>query len=466
MKKRTKPVTVLFLLAALAAVAIGLWFTLVAWPSPSTKQAAGDKPAMVEAYERLFAAYNGAAVEELEPPSLDPFPEDALDIIAGYERLFARMEQGVNASGGLDLKRLPGSEPQEWTDEETSTVEQFLDKNREFVREIREMAERGGPVYALDFSKGFEMDLPHLSPMRSCARVLEADAVVKGMEGNNSEAVEDIIAGMKLGEALSLEPVLPSQLVRIAICGIMHSAVWDSFDGGDLPPGVTRKLIAQLARGHHREAFAEALRGEQYMGLDVFSRVKDGDRAMLRAWGGSLNYGDTVEEWAQAIFLWWYASPFGRPWLDKDEASYVDIMSRVANAAKMPYYEAYAHLTQIERDIRDLPRTRVVSGRVVLALLRAFEAQARHEAMLDLMQIGILVEQYKARTGSFPGTLDAIAADLGGSVPVDPFSGKSYRYRPLGEKFLLYSIGANRFDDGGTHDYREGDIVWRAREEL
>ena len=80
------------------------------------------------------------------------------------------------------------------------------------------------------------------------------------------------------------------------------------------------------------------------------------------------------------------------------------------------------------------------------------------------MQLGILVEQYRTREGYYPDTLDDIASNLGGSVPVDPFSGKKYRYRPLGSVLVLYSIGENRLDDGGTHEYRKGDIVWRGEE--
>jgi hypothetical protein len=59
--------------------------------------------------------------------------------------------------------------------------------------------------------------------------------------------------------------------------------------------------------------------------------------------------------------------------------------------------------------------------------------------------------------------LDAIVPDLGGSVPVDPFSGEEYHYQPSDDGSLLYSVGQNLVDDGGKHDYREGDIVWRGK---
>ena len=110
-----------------------------------------------------------------------------------------------------------------------------------------------------------------------------------------------------------------------------------------------------------------------------------------------------------------------------------------------------------------MPQTLRYSRELLPALGRTCEAQARHEAFIDLIQIGILVEQYKAHNGSYPDTLNDIASGLGGSVPVDPFSGKGYRYKPLGAVFVLYSISHNRLDDGGTHDrhYMKGDIVWR-----
>jgi hypothetical protein len=84
--------------------------------------------------------------------------------------------------------------------------------------------------------------------------------------------------------------------------------------------------------------------------------------------------------------------------------------------------------------------------------------------MLDLMQMGILVEQHRARTGSYPESLDAIAPELGGSLPADPFTGEAYQYQPSDDGFLLYSVGMNRIDDGGRHEFGSGDIVWRGEQ--
>jgi len=102
------------------------------------------------------------------------------------------------------------------------------------------------------------------------------------------------------------------------------------------------------------------------------------------------------------------------------------------------------------------------------AFTHASRSQARHEAKLDLMQMGLVIEQYQADHGLYPDTLDSIEPRLGGSMPVDPFTGEPYHYRRTGDSFRLYSVGANLTDDGGIVDTRStslGDLVWRGREE-
>ena len=152
--------------------------------------------------------------------------------------------------------------------------------------------------------------------------------------------------------------------------------------------------------------------------------------------------------------------------MNMDGAAYIDIMSRASSAAELPYYEAAPQLMRLETETRNLPSTRILAKmHIVSGLSSTCGAQAQHEATLDLMQMGILVEQYKASTGTYPEDLDAIVPELGGSLPVDPFTGKPYQYQPSDDGSLLYSIGQNLIDDGGRHNLASGDIVWREKTE-
>jgi hypothetical protein len=148
----------------------------------------------------------------------------------------------------------------------------------------------------------------------------------------------------------------------------------------------------------------------------------------------------------------------------EDEETHGRFMKQLIAAAMMPYYQSLPELERMEDNVANLTQGLPYSRQLLPAPMPSCQAQARHEAMLDLMEIGILLEQYKAREGSYPLTLDPLAKDLEGTVPADPFTGREYFYRPAGERFVLYSIGENLRDDGGKHHYREGDIVWRGKE--
>jgi hypothetical protein len=325
--------------------------------------------------------------------------------------------------------------------------------NEDLIQEIRRLAEMGSPTYELDFSKGSAMELPHLAKLREMARLLRADALLQGLSGNYAEAVEDIVAGFKLSATLKDEPILISQLVRIAIEGICWNAAQYALPPEGIPADLARRLVEYAGRCDYREGFANSFSGEGFMNLEEFERVREGG---LTEWlrGQSTNTRERV-------LMGIYGSVFARPWFNMDEETYAETTSRLTEISRLPYYEALPQMQELDKEIEGLPRTRVLSRILLPALTRAIEAQARVEAELDMMQIGISVEQYHANTGSYPATLDTIAPSLGGSVPMDSFTGQPYHYQLSGGSFLLYSVGSNLADDGGTFDVLQGDIVWR-----
>jgi hypothetical protein len=454
-----KPVVILLASSTIVALAIAVWFLFGPGSRPATPIPPPEKPAMIDAYDRLLAAYKAKQAGQAIDVNLDPFPEDALDIIAGYEQLLARVNQAVNSSSNRYATSALFVEPKKWTDEEREAIKNFLAANQELIEEIRQMAERGGPVYPLDFSEGLKMESPHLARLRQVGRLLHADAVAHGAKGNHRTALQDIIAGMKLGDALALEPAYISQLVRIGIYGAMYGAVQDSFGAGELSPELAQKLVRQIAEADNREALAESLRSELYVVATIeFPKMEHGDWSGFE---GELEEetadADAIEESFERSFMGIVYGPFVR----KNQKSHIDLMTRLISAAEVPYHQALPELDLMWKDLDELSFVHVFTKILIPALTRSCGAQARHEAVLDLMQLGLLLEQYKAENGSYPAKLDGIATDLGGSVPVDPFTGEAYHYQPSEDDFLLYSVGRNLVDDGGKHDYREGDIVWR-----
>jgi hypothetical protein len=48
-------------------------------------------------------------------------------------------------------------------------------------------------------------------------------------------------------------------------------------------------------------------------------------------------------------------------------------------------------------------------------------------------------------------------------VPLDPWDGKPLRYKKLDKGYVIYSVGSDRKDDGGSADPERGfkDITFR-----
>jgi hypothetical protein len=245
-----------------------------------------------------------------------------------------------------------------------------------------------------------------------------------------------------------------SQLTAMAIEAMSFAAAEIALPAAGISSDLARRLIEYAGRADLRGHFADSFSGEGMFGLEFFDNIREGR--------GPDGFFSSV-----------YGSVFARPWLNMDEETYLNTIQRFAEIAKLPYYEAAPHVLEIEQDTADLPLTRILSRPFLHGLVRTFassmECEARNEAMLDLMRIGISVEQYRATTGNYPATLDAISPSLGGAVPIDPFTGQPYHYQLSGASFLLYSVGSNLTDDGGINDRRggegkTGDIVWRGQE--
>lgn len=82
----------------------------------------------------------------------------------------------------------------------------------------------------------------------------------------------------------------------------------------------------------------------------------------------------------------------------------------------------------------------------------------RARVLQDHARIAVALALHRSTRGSYPETLDTL------SLPLDPFTGVSYLYRPSdGSDYLLYSPGPDRRDDGGSirHHFEDGDWVWR-----
>ncbi len=59
---------------------------------------------------------------------------------------------------------------------------------------------------------------------------------------------------------------------------------------------------------------------------------------------------------------------------------------------------------------------------------------------------------YRAEHGSYPESIDQLVPAVLERLPVEVFSGKPFVYKRSADGFLLYGVGVNGVDEGGSNE--------------
>jgi len=89
------------------------------------------------------------------------------------------------------------------------------------------------------------------------------------------------------------------------------------------------------------------------------------------------------------------------------------------------------------------------------------------QVLADEAYIACGLERYRTAHAKYPEKLEALMPQFVAKLPGDLIGGRGYQYKPTaGDSYLLYSLGWNGRDDGGTpgrtlFDEKQGDWVWQ-----
>jgi hypothetical protein len=90
----------------------------------------------------------------------------------------------------------------------------------------------------------------------------------------------------------------------------------------------------------------------------------------------------------------------------------------------------------------------------------------RAQTYANLARVACALESCRLARGRYPDSLDALVPQFLRAVPHDLIMDQPLKYHLTGGgKFILYSVGWNKKDDGGvvakhSRDRVEGDWVW------
>jgi hypothetical protein len=294
--------------------------------------------------------------------------------------------------------------------------------------------------------------LTHVPRVAQIVSLLNARALAYAATGRADLAMDDLRRSLRIAGHLRGDPFLLSQLVAAscesATVGELHrllSATPPALLDETRMRSLETAVVASLDPGN--VCLIRALDGERIVyGGRFLSAIKaqrliaNGPEGIRHPWRFRL-----------------YASVLGRPLQRWDLRRYAILMANNREWAGQSFAAAQAG----NRAPTGLARMGF-AGRLAPALGGVHEAVARREAALQLARVGLAAATYWRARQRYPDTLADLAVP--GPAARDPFGGELI-YRPAVDRasYLLYSVGANRRDDGGRErgeDGQSADLTW------
>jgi hypothetical protein len=314
------------------------------------------------------------------------------------------------------------------------------------ARRLSDMPDGRYPIeYKLDFISTL---LPYAQTARETARMLSLEVLLQAQEGKTDEALTSCRAILNAGRSFGDEPVLISQLVRIACRAIAVGHMQRTLAQGKPADAALRQVQQLMEKEEPEPLLLIGLRGERG-GFDRFlAAIQSGQLKLsgkeLAALSGSTSSASD-HSWQMASL-----SVYLPGFISSQRAALLRHMTRAIEIAKLPPNQQAHEMEQLDANTK---QQAVLVRLLAPALSKVANGCLRSRVELRCAIAALAAERYRRDKGRWPDSLEALrASDYLTQVPVDLYDGKPLRFRRLDDGLLIYSVGPDGADNGGFID--------------
>ena len=359
--------------------------------------------------------------------------ENAADVILDATQYYAAPNK-PELMPVVGQAELPGRiEP--LSEETKQLIGQYLAQNKRALELLGKAASIEHSRYPIDLSAGFAARMPHLREIRDVARLLLLDAFWHVHNNEGEEAMEAVVSIFGVARTLAKEPLIISQLFRFTCESIGVSAIERVVNRMGLGDEQLARLSETFAQGEDESGLLRGFVGER---CAVFEALRDPDGVDPRVLGAP-----------QSMRLL-YGAYRAMGLTDKGATIYLDLMDGLFDALRLPEHERIKAAETIQAELQDVPKIYVMLHRLMPAYSRIFQLSLNNIAHIRIVRVGLGIERYRLANGKLPENLAELVPAYLDTVPKDPFDGQELRYKRLETGYVVYSIGRDLSDDGGT----------------
>jgi hypothetical protein len=313
-------------------------------------------------------------------------------------------------------------------------VAQYIADNNEALELLHKAAAIKHCRYPIDLAVGFDAVLPDLKNVRESIKLLELEGLLHAENGEAELAAGSVISSFGLARSLEKEPVLISQLVRVACQAVAVSSLERAINRTEFTDEQLVELGQVITGAEDRSGMARAFAGERCQILSVFTESK------------SLGSGLTSPGIPSGLMLGLYRAA---GLADADAVIYLDLTNDYIETTRLSPHQRQRAATTIEAKIEATSKVHVLLHMLMPAFSRVITIDLRSIADLRTARVGLAAQRYRLAVGKLPDTLADLAPTYLEAVPKDPFDGNEMRYKKLEAGFVVYSINEDLSDDGG-----------------
>jgi hypothetical protein len=362
-----------------------------------------------------------------------------------------------------------------WSSREIPLVANWLATNKKALELIVSATRRPRcylPLVESPQSGLLAIQLPVLQNSRDAARALAARAMLQLKEGRVSDSEQDLQTCHRLARLIGQTPFLMGALVAIAIDAVAYEGDARLIEYGHLSAERALAYQQELRKLAPLPVMADVIDvWERFVLLDTVSQLARDQSNPLDvltgqegSWPWDLQLAAKIIT-HRSLTKWDDALRFANEEFDK----------AVAAARKPTVLERKKAFNAFERQLAALrpefwdpgklgvwfftTMLRRDMGRQVGVLLTFFfmpslsagcDAENRARTRETFGQLGFALAAYRADRGAYPQDLSVLAPRYIARVPNDLFTEQPLHYKRQEDGFLLYSVGANGVDNGGS----------------
>ena len=309
--------------------------------------------------------------------------------------------------------------------------------------------------------------LPELSGLRLLAYARIASMHFAIVEGNYDEAIDALDETLYIARSLTYQPILVEQSVgrEIALkaCKRLRNAVTKR----DVDQPTLSRFLASCRRLLSLGSITIGIESQRLLFHDTIQYLySDNGRGNGRLLFsqlddvGIMNIGDISD-------MSW--SPFGGRQSFPAIANVAGIAfaDRKETAGVVDrYFDAFIRQATMSREqrladpfddseFRQLNWRHPIPKLLLPAIAKAIDERDGVECQIAGTILMLSIEQYRAHSGHYPGSLTDLIPAILDELPRDPYSAEGFIYRKVSENlesagYFLYSVGADGVDNSGT----------------